>query len=137
MRAGLLLLAALLAAAVLGSPAASAKKPKSCEPPYCPSYTLKVKKEGDGSGTVVSSPVGIDCGADCEAGYEQGTTVTLTATPAPGSTFHGWSGGGCKGTGTCVVTITHNTTVSATFHENSSHGGHHWRLALHGRRCAR
>src|SRR5207245_3663496 len=43
------------------------------------------------------------------------TVVTLTATPAAGSTFSGWSGGGCSGTGTCTVTMSAATTVTATF----------------------
>ena len=29
--------------------------------------------------------------------------------------FVGWSGGGCSGTGDCVVTLGANTTVTATF----------------------
>jgi hypothetical protein len=41
--------------------------------------------------------------------------LTLTATPAMGSTFAGWMGGGCSGTGTCVVTVTAATSVTATF----------------------
>jgi hypothetical protein len=32
-----------------------------------------------------------------------------------GSTFEGWTGGGCGGTGTCSVTVTGNTAVSARF----------------------
>jgi hypothetical protein len=41
--------------------------------------------------------------------------VTLTARADLGSSFGGWSGGGCSGTGTCVVTLNANTTVTATF----------------------
>jgi hypothetical protein len=42
--------------------------------------------------------------------------VTLTATPdARTSTFAGWSGGGCTGTGTCTVTMTAAQNVTATF----------------------
>jgi hypothetical protein len=41
--------------------------------------------------------------------------VTLTASPAPGSTFTGWSGSGCSGAGTCRVTMNSDTTVTATF----------------------
>ena len=77
--------------------------------------TLTVNKGGTGSGTVTSSPAGIDCGATCSAPYPGGTVVTLTATPAGGSTFSGWSGGGCSGTGSCVVTMNAATTVAATF----------------------
>src|SRR5439155_1293104 len=38
-----------------------------------------------------------------------------TATPASGSTFTGWSGGGCSGTGACVVTLNAATSVTPTF----------------------
>src|SRR5207244_6665487 len=70
---------------------------------------------GTGSGTVTSSPAGLDCGATCAASFTSGTTVTLTAAPAAGSTFGGWSGAGCSGAGTCTVTISAATTVTATF----------------------
>jgi hypothetical protein len=36
-----------------------------------------------------------------------------------GSTFTGWSGGGCSGTGTCVVTLGADTTVTPTFEATS------------------
>ncbi len=77
---------------------------------------LNVARAGNGSGTVTSSPAGINCGSDCSETFALGTMVTLTATPTPGtSTFTGWSGGGCSGTGTCVVTFNAATTVTATF----------------------
>ena len=41
--------------------------------------------------------------------------VSLTATPGSGSTFAGWSGGGCTGAGTCAPTTNADTTVTATF----------------------
>jgi hypothetical protein len=77
--------------------------------------SLSVMREGTGNGTVTSNPAGIDCGANCSASYDSGTVVTLTATPAPGSTFEGWTGGGCSGTGPCTLTLTANTTVFARF----------------------
>jgi len=77
--------------------------------------TLTVVKSGNGSGTVTSSPGGINCGGDCSNTYAIGTVVTLSAAPAGGSTFAGWSGGGCSGTGTCSVTMNANQTVTATF----------------------
>src|SRR5206468_10020626 len=55
--------------------------------------TLSVFRQGLGSGTVASSPAGIDCGATCSATYDSGTSVTLTATPAAHATFDGWTGG--------------------------------------------
>jgi len=64
---------------------------------------------------VISSPSGINCGTTCSYSSASGTVVTLTATPATGSTFTGWSGEGCSGTGTCTVTMTANTSVTANF----------------------
>jgi hypothetical protein len=41
--------------------------------------------------------------------------VTLTAVVDSGSIFTGWSGGGCSGTGTCVVSLNADTSVTASF----------------------
>ncbi|MBK7191861.1 MAG: hypothetical protein IPH80_05210 [Myxococcales bacterium] len=76
---------------------------------------LTVATAGTGAGTVTSSPAGINCGSDCSESVAVGTVVTLTATPAVNATFAGWSGGGCAGTGACVVTVAAATTVTATF----------------------
>jgi peptidoglycan/xylan/chitin deacetylase (PgdA/CDA1 family) len=78
-------------------------------------YQLSVIPAGNGSGTVTSSPTGIDCGATCSASFNYNTPVTLTATPAAGSTFTGWSGEGCSGTGTCEVTMSAARSVTANF----------------------
>src|SRR5207247_6685833 len=80
-----------------------------------PSFALTVSKGGTGSGTVTSAPIGINCGATCSASFPSGTGVTLTATTVAGSTFTGWTGGGCSGTGACTVTLSAATTVTATF----------------------
>jgi hypothetical protein len=77
-------------------------------------FNLSVTKGGAGTGTVTSAPAGISCGADCAEAYASGTVVTLTATPAAGSAFTGWSGA-CTGTGTCTVTMTAAVSVTATF----------------------
>jgi hypothetical protein len=76
-------------------------------------YSLSVSLMG--SGTVTSDVAGIACGADCSESYLSGTTVTLSAAPEAGSTFTGWSGAGCAGTGTCVVTMSTAQNVTATF----------------------
>jgi hypothetical protein len=78
-------------------------------------YQLKVNRSGTGAGTVSSNPAGISCGTTCAASYEHGQTVTLTAEAATGSTFDGWSGGGCSGTAPCTVAVTGATAVTAAF----------------------
>ncbi len=87
------------------------------------SLTLTVVRAGTGSGTVTSAPAGITCGTSCSASYASGTAVTLTATPTTGSTFTGWSGGGCSGSGSCTVIMSAATTVTATFNV-CRHRGH-------------
>jgi hypothetical protein len=56
----------------------------------------------------------IHCPSACSNAYTANTPVTLTATPSSGSTFAGWSGA-CSGTGTCQVTMSADTAVTATF----------------------
>jgi len=77
--------------------------------------SISVSKSGAGTGTVTSSPAGINCGDDCSEVYTQGTKVTLTAKADVNSTFTGWSGGGCSGTGTCIVIMNADIAVTAAF----------------------
>jgi hypothetical protein len=84
---------------------------------------LTVSKAGTGAGTVVSSPAGINCGSVCSATFAPGTLITLSATPASGSTFSGWSGAGCTGTASCLLSTNVSTTVTATFSAVTSTGG--------------
>jgi hypothetical protein len=76
---------------------------------------VTVGKSGTGSGTVTSVPAGISCGATCSASFDYGSVVTLSAAPATGSAFGGWSGGGCTGTAPCMVTVSAAAQVTATF----------------------
>src|SRR5207249_850991 len=75
-------------------------------------FTLTVNLAGTGSGTVSSSPLGISCGTNCSASYDSGTVVTLTASPAGGSTLGIWSGCDTAAGATCAVTM--STTKSVT-----------------------
>jgi len=72
-----------------------------------------------GSGSVTSSPPGVNCassgGAACFADFPIGSYVTLTAAPSGGASFSGW-GGACSGTSTtCSLTIGSISEVSAGF----------------------
>ena len=89
-----------------------------------PSFAVTVAGSGSGSGTVRSQTgltPAIDCAVTtgtasttgCSATYLQGTSVTLTATPATNHTFSGWSGD-CTGS-TCVLTVSGNRAVTASF----------------------
>jgi uncharacterized repeat protein (TIGR02543 family) len=80
------------------------------------SYLLTLAKSGSGSGTVSSSPAGISCGSTCSASFSGGTSVTLTAAAASGSSFAGWTGA-CAGVGsnTCTVAVNAALSVGASF----------------------
>jgi Divergent InlB B-repeat domain len=78
---------------------------------------LTVALAGAGTGSVVSSPGGINCpGTACGAQFSTGSAVTLTATPSSGSTFGSWSSN-CSPTSanSCSVVVSTNVTVTATF----------------------
>lgn len=83
------------------------------------SHTLTVTKStSTGNGTVTSATTGINCdtnNTDCTEKYAPSASVTLTATADGDSTFKGWSGGGCSGTGTCAVTMDDSKTITAKF----------------------
>jgi hypothetical protein len=86
-----------------------------------PTFNVTTIKNGTGTGTVTSSPAGVSCGATCSAGFDDGTPVTLTASPAVGSDFAGWSGAGCAGAGVCTFVVDGAKTVTATFTRQTRH----------------
>ena len=76
---------------------------------------LTITRSGTGVGKVTSNPAGINCGNDCSEIYQLGQSITLTATPAPGSGFAGWSGA-CSGKAkTCTLGMTTARNVTANF----------------------
>lgn len=83
------------------------------------SYSLTVVPAG--SGTVTSSPAGINCGATCSASFNSGSSVTLTAVATAGNTFSGW-GGDCNGQASCVVSMSAARNVSANFTVSNTGG---------------
>jgi hypothetical protein len=80
-------------------------------------FGLSVTKTGTGSGTVTSSPAGINCGGDCSESYTSGTVVALSAIPAGGSIFSGWSGSGCSAGS---VTMNGSRSCTAVFNSEAT-----------------
>jgi hypothetical protein len=69
-----------------------------------------------GSGSIASTPAGIDCGSTCAATFASGAQVTLTATASGAATFTGWSGDCSSATGnTCTVRMDRARTTIASF----------------------
>ena len=87
---------------------------KSVTASFEPGFQLAVTRSGSGTGTVISIPAGIDCGAVCTAGFIRDSVVTLTAKPNQGSSFSGFSGA-CSGLTTCTVTMNEAREVNADF----------------------
>lgn|GEM_PF-2194072 len=78
-----------------------------------PNVTLAVNRRG--TGTVTSSPPGIQCGPRCGYPFTTGMRVSLTASPGRGYVFKGWSGA-CSGRkASCVVTLRKSRWVKANF----------------------
>jgi hypothetical protein len=86
------------------------------------SYTVSVTSSFvltttvSGSGSISSSPAGINCGSTCAASFSGGTKVTLTATASGGASFTGWNNDCAGATGnTCTVTMDKARATTATF----------------------
>jgi uncharacterized repeat protein (TIGR02543 family) len=95
-------------------------------------YTLTVTVSGGGS--VTGNPAGISCSSgSCSSSLPSGTQITLSAAPAAGYVFSGWSGA-CSG-GTCSLTLTSNQSLTATFTPNALSGANVVPLTLNGATC--
>ena len=75
-------------------------------------HPLYIAEAGTGSGQVSCN------GEPCAASYPAGTELTIAAIPAAGSTFAGWSGETCSGTGACHLSLEVTTALTATFTAN-------------------
>ena len=76
------------------------------------SFLLSVTATG--GGRIISDPEGIDCPEDCSESFVEETEVTLSATSDSAWVFSGWSGA-CSGKDPCMLTLSSDTSVSATF----------------------
>lgn len=85
-----------------------------------PQKNLIVISSGTGSGTIKSTPSGINCD-NCTESFDKGSMVKLTAYPASNSEFAGWAAcqgePGCNSSSgnICNTTMTVNKCVRATF----------------------
>jgi len=77
---------------------------------------LQVNFAGTGTGTVTSTPAGIDCStpSSCSASFTAGTTVTLTASGTGGATVIGWTGCNQALGNQCTVVLEQNVTVTVS-----------------------
>lgn len=89
---------------------------------FSPGEQLNVALAGNGTGTVISSPAGINCPAACSATFPPNTQVTLTETPGSNDAFTSWAGA-CTGSATCSLTLDASTSITANFSAESGVGG--------------
>lgn len=61
-----------------------------------------------------NAPASVDCSSSCTASLDARSNVTLTAMPAAGSDFIGWTGA-CSGVGACTVTMDAAKAVTVRF----------------------
>jgi YVTN family beta-propeller protein len=81
-----------------------------------PTVTVSVATNGLGTGTVTSIPAGISCPGTCTAAFPAGTSLKLTAAPAAGSVFKGWTSNFCtvSATGACNLVVTGGSDLLAS-----------------------
>lgn len=77
-----------------------------------PSHNLSVASAGSGTGTVGGD--GILCPPACSRAFPEGAFAILRAESASGTNFAGFTGA-CTGTGPCLVQMSANQSLVATF----------------------
>jgi hypothetical protein len=100
------------------------------------SFSLIISGGSGGSGSVLSSPAGVNCtitggsagSSGCSTTYGSGTAVMLTASAASGSYLKAWAGANCEtngngiglGTGACTVTMNQAQSVIVSFQNDAA-----------------
>lgn len=75
---------------------------------------ISITLTGNGGGTVISNPRGINCPSDdCRSSFQANTNVNLTATPNGTSRFIGW-GGACLSAATSTTCSITQPTAAAS-----------------------
>lgn len=98
-----------------GTTAVASAELYASDPAYPSPTVLLSAKVVKGNGSIISDPAGIECGSVCLYGFTKDMTVSLTALPALGASFAGWSGA-CRGSElTCSVTLKASKSVKARF----------------------
>ena len=87
-------------------------------------YVLTLNQAGSGAITSTGAPttgstIATSATSSATATYNYNTVVTLTAAPAIGWTFTGWTGACTGTTNTCAVTMTQAQSVTGTFTINT------------------
>ena len=98
---------------------------EACTGGLCVAVNLhSVTVSGGAGGTVTSNPGTISCNGGsgiCSGVYTLGDVVVLTAAPAAGFFFGGWSGvANCGAAPACSLVVTGDVTVSATFNAGAT-----------------
>jgi len=85
-------------------------------------FTLTVVKQGDGDGSLTSTPAGIDCAVGCPQQSFDFPSNSEIEINAMGDDFQGFAGERCFGTGACTVILNRDLEVRATFQAESTFG---------------
>ena len=81
---------------------------------FVPSSGVTLSVGITGNGAIASADGFINCPGTCSHTYVLNTQVTLSATPAVGISFTGWTSP-CSGTAPCTFTVNQNLSVLGSF----------------------
>ena len=78
-------------------------------------YTLTVNVSPSGGGSVTDNGTLINCPGDCTEAVDDGTGITLTATPVSGYSFSNWTNCDSPSGSQCTMTMNSDKSVTAVF----------------------
>lgn len=81
---------------------------------------LSVDYRGEGSGTIMSYPSGLNCKSDCSGWFVRGSEVILSAIADSRSVFGGWNIGSCGTSISCKIKMDYDTPVVVYFNLKDS-----------------